>query len=123
MKFVLDANMPHSAKKLFSSPDTVAHVRDLGMADASDDEIIARAVREGAILITRDLDFANTVLHPINTHAGAVVLRVPPYFTAQEITKVLKQFLSVADRGLLSGFLTIVEPGRYRTRGQEEKKA
>lgn len=101
----------------------MAHVRDLGMADASDDEIIVHAVREGAILITRDLDFANTVLHPINTHAGAVALRVPPYFTAQEIIKVLKQFLFVADRSLLSGFLTIIEPGRYRTRGQEEKKA
>ena len=122
MKFILDANMPHSAKKIFSSPDTAFHVRDLGMADSDDEEIIAYAAREGAILITRDLDFANILRHPIETHAGAVVLRVPPYFTARDIIKVLKQFFSVADRASLIHSLTIVEPGRYRIRGQGGKQ-
>ena len=118
MKFILDANVPFSMKDVFASPDVAFHVRDIGMADKSDDEIAAYAAREGAILITRDLDFANILLHPIETHAGAIVLRVPPYFTAREIVKVFKQFLSVAEESSLSHALTIVEPGRYRIRGQ-----
>ena len=51
MKFVLDANMPYSAKKVFQRPDRVIHVRDTGLADASDDEILEYARREDAVLI------------------------------------------------------------------------
>ena len=116
MKFILDANMPYSAKKIFQRLDQVIHVRDIGLGGASDNEILERANQEGAILVTRDLDFANIILHPINAHAGAVVLRVPPYFTAEDIKKVLKQFFSVVDRALLPQALTIVEPGQFRMR-------
>jgi len=116
MKFILDANMPYSAKKVFQQSDRAIHVRDIGLADASDDEILERARQEDAVLVSRDLDFANIIVHPINTHAGAVVLRVPSQFTADDIKKVLKQFLSVVDRNSLSQSLTIVEPGQFRIR-------
>lgn len=116
MKFLLDANIPYSTTKIFHKPDIAIHVRDIGFADAEDEDIVKRAFSEGAILISRDLDFANTVLHPIKTHFGAIVLRVPPHFAAQEIIKVLTQFLSIADKESLAHALTIVEPGRYRIR-------
>ena len=116
MKFILDANMPYSGKKLFGHPDRAVHVRDIGLADASDDEILERARQEGAIVVSRDMDFANIILHPIHTHAGAVVMRVPAYFTAEEIKKVLQQFLSVADTKIMSRALTVIEPGRFRLR-------
>ena len=108
--------MPHSAKSLFSTPDEVIHVRDIGLDTAGDDEIIEYALKDGHIVITRDLDFANTEVHPIHTHAGAVVLRVPSSFTAENIKKVLKQFLSVVDVSSLPHTLTIVEPGQFRVR-------
>ena len=111
-----NANMPYSAKKIFSHPNRAVHVRDIGLADASDDEILEHASAEDAIVVTRDLDFANIILHPIHTHAGAVVMRVPPYFTAEETKKVLQQFLSVADTKTLSRALTVIEPGRFRMR-------
>ena len=116
MKFILDANMPYSAKKIFARSDWVIHVDDVGLGDASDDEILERANQDGAILVTRDLDFANIILHPINTHVGAVVLRVPSFFTAENINGVLKQFLSIVDTESLSRTLTIVEPGQFRVR-------
>lgn len=116
MKFILDANIPYSAKRIFRKPLKVVHVRDLGLADAADHDIIQRALREGAVLVTRDLDFANTILHPIGTHAGVIVLRVPPHFIAGSINQVLQHFLAVADINSLVDAVTIVEPGRYRMR-------
>lgn len=43
MKFLLDANIPYSAKLVFRRPYAAAHVRDIGLADAADNEILKRA--------------------------------------------------------------------------------
>lgn len=116
MNFLLDANMPYSAKRLFRHSHHAIHVRDVKLAGASDSDILVYAREGEMIVISRDLDFANIVLHPLATHAGAIVLRVPPYFTAEAINKVLKQFLSVVDVESLSRALAIVEPGQFRIR-------
>ena len=119
MKFILDANIPYSAKRVFQKADRVFHVGEIGLGDASDEEILRRAFREGAILVTRDLDFANVILHPSGTHSGIIVIRVPPHFTANSIKKVLKLFFTSLPRAIrqsLTTAITIVEPGQYRIR-------
>jgi len=93
------------------------HVRDLGLGSATDAEIARHALKEKAVIITRDLDFANIILHPISTHYGVVVLRVPSYFTVKHIISLLKIFFSKVMTENLIRRLTIVEPGRYRMRG------
>lgn len=120
MKFILDANIPYSVKEIFPSTDEVVYVRDVALANASDDEIIKYALQDRIIVISRDLDFANIILHPINTHAGVVILRIPAYFEAVNIKNVLKCFLSVVDKNLLPYAVTIVEPSRYRIRRSEK---
>ncbi len=120
MKFVLDANMPYSAKGIFKKPDKVVHVGDVGLADATDEEIIKYSLKEKAILITRDLDFANIILYPLGSHAGIIVLRLPSYFNAESIKKSLRWFMLVADKKILPGSVTIVEPDRYRIRRQSK---
>ncbi|TSC73541.1 MAG: hypothetical protein G01um101470_20 [Parcubacteria group bacterium Gr01-1014_70] len=119
MKFILDANIPYSAKELFKRPYEVVHVRDVGLTHAGDEEIIVYSLRERAIVITRDMDFANIILHPIESHAGAVVLRFPSFFTAKQIKKFLARFLLMVDIDLLLNSITIVEPSRYRIRSKQ----
>ena len=119
MKFLLDANMPRSAAAVFAKTDTVVHVGEVGLGDASDADILAYALREQTIIITRDLDFANIVLHPIISHAGVVVLRVLPSFTAGQIVDFLKWFLAIVDKNQLPNSLVIVEPSRYRIRKRD----
>ena len=51
MKFLLDANMPYSVKKLFLKPEEVLHVRDINLGNASDADIIAYAVQESAVVV------------------------------------------------------------------------
>jgi predicted nuclease of predicted toxin-antitoxin system len=117
MKFVLDANMPYSAKSVFAEEDTVVHVCEIGLGDASDHEILVYALERQAVIVTRDLDFANTVLYPITFHAGVAVLRVPSSFTAKQITDFLRWFLlEIGDTRQLLNTLTIIEPNRYRVR-------
>ena len=117
MKFVLDANIPHSAMNVFAETDEVVHVRAVGLGNARDIDILKYASEKQAVIVTRDLDFANIVRYPVNSHAGAVVLRVPSSFTAMQITTFLKWFLSeIGDTEKLLHALTIVEPNRYRVR-------
>lgn len=117
MKFILDANIPYSAAAIFSAGEAV-HVRNIGLGTASDAEIAKYALKEKAVLITRDLDFANIILHQPVTHHGVVVLRVPSYFTAKHIISLMKVFFLKVTRESLIQRLTILEPGRYRTRGK-----
>ena len=77
MKFFLDATLPSSSKERFKTYGQAEHARDVGMAGATDREILDYASKNKALLVTKDLDFANTLLYPIHSHACVIVLRVP----------------------------------------------
>src|SRR3989338_6982634 len=94
MKFLLDANLPYSAKELFAPKHEVFHVRDIGLANASDEKILVWAKTNGAILITRDLDFANIQRVPPENYHGIIVLRLPSFYVADHIKRVLAEFFS-----------------------------
>jgi len=119
MRFFLDANMPYSSKDVFSPFGQVNHAGDVGLASAADREIIKYAVERKAILVTKDLEFASILLYPWDSHLGVIVLRLPFYFTAKQINKVLRGFLSSLDVKELENAVTIVELGRYRMRRYE----
>ena len=70
MKFFLDACMPYSSKEIFQKYGEVTHARDIGMTGATDKEIIQYALKNKAILVTKDLDFGNTLLYPVESHFG-----------------------------------------------------
>ncbi len=116
MKFLLDANLPYSAREIFSSGDEVFHVRDIKLQHAEDSVIATWAKDHQAIIVSRDLDFANINLMPISAHHGVVVLRIPDHYTSSSIKRVLKEFLDNLDRSELEHALIIVEEGSHRIR-------
>ena len=116
MKFLLDANIPYSAKEIFPERHAVWHVRDFDLASASDNDILSRAKKEKAILVTRDLDFANILNFPLSSHCGIIVMRVPHFYSASEIKRVLRAFILAAHEEQLKNSLVIVEEGRFRIR-------
>lgn len=60
MRFLLDVHMPTSAAEwLRSRGHEASHVKELGMAAASDETIWTLAIETGAILISKDRDFAD----------------------------------------------------------------
>ena len=120
MKFLLDANLPYSAKEAFGSGDEVFHVRDIKLQHESDQTIAKWAKHNKAVIVSRDLDFANIILMPASLHYGVVVLRVPDFYNSSSIKRVLQEFLANIKRDELIHALIIVEEGRYRIRNRDE---
>lgn len=86
------------------------------MSGVLDPDIFSYAQSEKRIIISRDLEFSNLLDYPLGTHGGIIVFRVPNFFTAIQINKVLSNFLAEVDMEQLEKALTIVESGRYRIR-------
>ena len=79
--------------------------------------IAARARLTGAVLLTRDLDFANVRQYPPEDYPGLVVLRLPDDATADVIAGVIERFVREPTfLAASSGRLAIVEPDRVRFR-------
>ncbi len=59
MRFVVDAQLPPAlARRLETLGHTAEHVADRGMASASDNVIRDYAASVGAVIVTKDEDFA-----------------------------------------------------------------
>lgn len=57
MRFVVDANLsPRVAQMLTASGHDAVAVREIGLGDASDDEILDWAVSDDRIIISHDTD-------------------------------------------------------------------
>ncbi len=83
MRFVVDADLPHSVAALIQSyGHDAVHVRDVGLGRASDAEIAARAQADNSCLITGDFDFADIRNYPPGEYSGIVVMSLPRRATA-----------------------------------------
>lgn len=118
MKFLLDANMPRSALVVLREAGHEAnHVRDLGLGDATDACIDERARSMVAVIVSRDLDFADVRRFPPEPRPGLLVLRMPDSSTAADVVGLLSRFLSAtALVHRIPGHLAILEPDRLRFR-------
>lgn len=118
MRFLVDAKLPRSAVPLLARLGYhVEHVRDLGLHAAPDAQIAAYARLSRAIILSRDLDFADVRSYPPADYFGIVVLRLPEDSTASQILVVLESFLrqlTIVEQ--LPGRLAIVEVDRFRIR-------
>lgn len=91
-------------------------VRDIGLRGRDDSEIFVEAQRRGAILVSGDKGFSNTLEFPVGTHAGLVVLRVPSELSPSHRNEELLRALADLQGTSLQGCLVIVEVGRTRIR-------
>jgi predicted nuclease of predicted toxin-antitoxin system len=118
MNFLLDANMPRSAIRVLAEHEhTAIHVNDVGLGDALDEQVAAWAVAESAVLITRDLDFADIRSYPPRASPGILVVRVPDDWTAIRIVGLLEEFLSMEELVTrIPGHLVILDRNQARFR-------
>ncbi|MCI0589833.1 MAG: DUF5615 family PIN-like protein [Planctomycetes bacterium] len=95
-------------------------VRDLGMRGRTDREILAEATAAGAVVISGDLDFANPLRFPPESHGGVVVLRFRRGPARGEGARALVGFLKQAGESSVRQAITILEPGRARRFGRPQ---
>ena len=106
MNILIDAQLPPSlARLLTSAGHKTRHVREVGLRSASDSAIWDYAVREDAVLFTKDEDFALRRLH---AEAGPTIvwLRVGNSSTLA-LQKWLMPLLSEIERMVADGEVLI----------------
>ncbi|HEX3314150.1 MAG TPA: DUF5615 family PIN-like protein [Gemmataceae bacterium] len=81
---------------------------------ASDDVILARAFREGVVLLTEDKDFGELVYRKRRPHAGVVLLRVSGLSKSAKLDLVTEVIDQHGDE--LVGAFAVVESGALRLR-------
>lgn len=116
MKFLADQDVYQpTVNFLRAIGHDVVCVREIGMARASDEEILKQAHREQRILLTRDKDFGALVFLRMQEHSGVILLRTNPT-TVDSVHQELARLLQThAGEDLHRAFVT-VEPGWHRIR-------
>lgn len=111
--FVLDENLPRLLAQ--QGPETL-RVRDAGLGRAPDSDILRFAHSRQAILITADLDFANTLAFPLGSHSGIVVLRIPEGVGHRMVGDRVMNAVTDELTAALGGSLAIVDMSSVRIR-------
>jgi predicted nuclease of predicted toxin-antitoxin system len=115
MRFLIDENLPAAILELLvsSGHETVYLPRTIHRG-SSDDLLWRLAADEDRILVTRDLDFP--LLDQDRQVPGLVLMRVPDTFNRQQVAAVFAEFMQTNDFQQLEGRVTVVSPGRSRSR-------
>lgn len=116
MDFFLDENLPYSiVEELEKEGFEASHVREQGLRGENDAEVFDFAVGNGAILVTKDLEFGSPEHYPVEKYEGLIVVRLDERIGAQELTSRLSEFISNFGSGF-EGKIVVLEDGRYRVR-------
>jgi predicted nuclease of predicted toxin-antitoxin system len=76
MRFLLDNNLsPRLGTLLAEAGHDVVHVRDVGLAQAPDDAVLARAEGEDRILISADTDFGTLLARSNRSRPSFMLIR------------------------------------------------
>jgi predicted nuclease of predicted toxin-antitoxin system len=114
VRFPANENFPGAAiEALRAAGNDVVWIR-VDAPGSSDPEVLARAAREGRILLTFDKDFgALAKASPLPAACGVILLRIPmprPDGVGQQLTSLIMA------RDDWAGRFSVIEPGRVRMR-------
>lgn len=115
MKLLLDQDVYEvTARFLDGLKHDVLRVREIGMAQASDEENLKKALELGRIFVTRDRDYGNLVFVK-QIRSGVLYLRILPS-AINEVHAELSRVLEMYDENNLKSAFVVVEAGRHRFR-------
>jgi predicted nuclease of predicted toxin-antitoxin system len=89
--------------------------KELGLQQASDEDLLKRAQGENRLLITRDKGFGGLVFLHKELSTGVILLRMTPV-SAEEVHHELHRLLEEHAEDELRNVFCVVEPHRHRIR-------
>jgi len=118
MKFKTDENLPTEAADLLRSAghDAVT-VGEQRLGGAVDSMVGSVCQREGRVLVTLDLDFADIQTYPPSRYPGFVVLRLSRQDKAG-VLRVIARTVPLLAGEEVAGRLWIVEENQVRIHGE-----
>jgi predicted nuclease of predicted toxin-antitoxin system len=115
VKVKLDENLGRSSTEiLLAAGHDVATVYDQGLASAPDQRVIEICRAEERVLVTLDLDFANTLRYPPADFSGISVIRIPSPATQRHLREALQTLVTALNSRAIQGKLWIVQPTLIR---------
>jgi predicted nuclease of predicted toxin-antitoxin system len=121
MRFLADESCDFAVVRALRAAGHAVTVVGEVAPGASDEKVIATAVREGAVLLTEDKDFGQLVFAERRATGGVLFIRFPAAFRA-ELPRVVCHLVEQRGEKLVGSFV-VIQPGRIRvarTRRPEE---
>ena len=116
MRFLLDNNLsPKLAELLRAAGHDVVHVRDIGMASATDSVVIDEARAQGRVLISADTDFG-TLLARTHATTPSFCSCGGPADDAPEQAAIILSNLNVVQADLDAGAIVVLGEATLRIR-------
>lgn len=116
MRFLVDMPVsPNLVKWLTANHHDAVHASAIGLATASDQEVLEHAAREHRIIVTADLDYPRLLATTHPQSAGLILFRGGNY-SEREIENRLAHVLALAPSTDLTASLIVVEKARIRRR-------
>jgi predicted nuclease of predicted toxin-antitoxin system len=116
VKLKLDEDLSrHLKPRLETLRHDVMTAGEEGLLSQPDSAIAAAASREGRMILTLDLDFADLRKYPPGTHPGIILFR-PDSFGPLAVNQFIENFIATSDLEALASCLVIVERSRVRIR-------
>ena len=113
---LLDQGLPFGAAELLRERGWDAlHVREIGMRDATDREILARAAADGRICVTLDKDFHEALARSQAAHPSVILLRWQN-LRADGVAEVIETTLTHYEADLHRGLAITVSARATRVR-------
>lgn len=120
MRFLIDENLsPRIGTFLIASGHGATHVRDHGMASATDSQVLAKAAADGLVLITADRgDFGRELALTRAVDPSVILLRqLPDVVRASDVAALLLANLTtVVESALDKGAFVVLTPTAVRVR-------
>jgi predicted nuclease of predicted toxin-antitoxin system len=117
VRFLLDQNQsPRLVGLLEASGHDVAHVRDVGLATAPDEIVVAFAVESSRVLVSSDTDFGELLARSNASSPSILLFRRQGQRRAPEVAALLLANLPAIEGDLLAGAVVVFDDDRIRIR-------
>lgn len=116
MKFLLDQGLPRSAVDYLAAAGIESeHVGNLGMAGASDAEILAEAIDREAVVVSLDSDFHSLLAHTGASQPSVMRVRIEG-LKGEALSQLLLKVAAAVESELLAGAVASVTTHQIRVR-------
>ena len=117
MKFLIDnALSPNLAVGLRAAGHDVVHVRDVGLASASDADVFQVALADNRVVVSEDTDFGTLLALRDAAKPSVVLFRRIQDRSAANLLSLLLTNLAAVARDLDAGAVVVIENARIRIR-------